>query len=72
MNERTIRTHGDPQPDELKDWDTISRLRIRARTADRLQQDPAVPIEVVPEKTERYPVGLLEALCEQTGRRPLD
>lgn len=64
MNECSIRTQGAAPPDDLAERDTISRL-IKTRRADS-----AVPIEIAPERTERYPVGLGEELCSLSACRP--
>jgi hypothetical protein len=61
MNECKISTVHD-----AGEWDTISRLRIEAHRP----HDPAVPLEIVPEKTERYPVGLGDDLVGLSACRP--
>jgi hypothetical protein len=54
---------------EVADRDTISRLRIPVHRAAR-RPDDAVPLEIVPEKTERYPIGLGEDLRGLSACRP--
>lgn len=57
MNECRIRTRYEAIPDEFAaDRDTLSRL--------------AIPVEIPPETTERYPVGLGEDLRGLSACRP--
>jgi hypothetical protein len=69
MKECSFRTQGEWLADELAERDTISRL-IETRRAASARDESAVPVEITPETTERYPIGLGEDLCGLSACRP--
>jgi hypothetical protein len=71
MNERRIRTQGEPIPDDFTDGGTITRLRIEAHKGAGLSQcESVIPREIgSSEPTARYPIGLREDLCSLSSCR---
>lgn len=70
MNGQTMHGRGDRARDDLADRSTISRLRIELHPSAGHTSDEAIPIEIAPELTQPYPLGLRDDLCRLSICRP--
>jgi hypothetical protein len=69
MNGHITHRGGDAVRDDLADAHTISRLRIELHPAGRASRE-AIPVEIPPESTQPYPLGLGDDLCRLSSFRP--
>jgi hypothetical protein len=70
MHGHIVHERGDLFVDDFGDAGTISRMRIELHRRDGLSAREAVPIEIAPESTQPYPIGLRDDLCGLSTCRP--